>query len=220
MNIADIPVLNRFVVLEGPDGAGTTTQLRAIDEVLSRAGIPHWVTCEPTDSPIGRLARQVLGGKLPVEQGTLAHLFAADRYEHLNGEDGILAHLKRGEVVICDRYIFSSLAYQGSSCGLELPLSLNLSFPLPELLVFFDLDPALSMTRLEGRKNRDIYETLPFLERVQAGYEEAIRLFALAAMKVHRVNASLTRREVGNSILKELEARLGLSPGILGANTD
>jgi dTMP kinase len=216
MNIAEIPLLERFFVFEGTDGAGTTTQLRSIHEALARAGIRHWTTCEPTDAPIGRLIRRVIGGEIPAKAGTVAHLFAADRYEHLYGALGIMEHLALGEVVICDRYTFSSLAYQGSSCGLDLPLSLNAAFPLPELLFFFDLEPDISMSRIEGRENRDIFETLPFLEQVRTNYEKAIRLYASSGMEVKRIDATLSREEVGGIILAEIENHLELEPGSLG----
>ncbi len=215
-----MPVLKRFFVLEGTDGAGTTTQLRSIHEALAGAGIRHWATSEPTDAPIGRLIRRIIGGEVPAAPGTVAHLFAADRYEHLHGSGGILERLARGEVVICDRYVFSSLAYQGSSCGLDLPLSLNAAFPLPELLLFFDLEPDLSMSRIENRDNRDIYETLPFLRLVITIYEEAIRLYSSSEMKVRRIDAALSRNEVRRILLEEIEKSLELEPGRLGKASD
>ncbi len=215
MNIAESRVLPRFIVLEGTDGTGTTTQLKTIHEALAGAGIPHWTTCEPTDGPIGRLIRRVLGGELSAAPGTVAHLFAADRHEHLYGPDGIAERLGRGEVVVCDRYILSSLAYQGSSCGLELPLSLNSAFPLPELVLFFDLDPRLSMSRIEGRDRRDIYETFKFQEQVRSTYEEAIRLYAPSDMEIRRIDASRAREEVSGAVLEALERRLGIEPGKL-----
>lgn len=217
MHLDDTPILRRFVVLEGTDGTGTTTQLRTIHEALERAEIPHWTTNEPTDGPIGRLIRSILGGELSVEAGTVAHLFAADRHEHLYGAGGIAERLGRGEIVICDRYIFSSLAYQGSSCGLQLPLSLNAAFPLPELLLFFDLEPQLSLKRIEGRGRREIYENLPFQERVRSSYEEAMRVRAPSGMRIARIDASLERARVSAAVLGELERQFGLGPGALSA---
>ncbi|HUW40559.1 MAG TPA: dTMP kinase [Rectinemataceae bacterium] len=218
MSIAENPVLPKFIVLEGTDGTGTTTQLKTIHEALARAGIPHWTTCEPTDGPIGRLIRRILGGELRAAPGTVAHLFAADRHEHLYGAEGIAERLGRGEVVVCDRYILSSLAYQGSACGLQLPLSLNAAFPLPGLLLYFDVDPHLSMSRIEGRERRDIYETLSFQELVRSTYEEAMRLYEPSGMEIRRIDASLTRAEVSGAVLADLERRLGLEPGLLRGN--
>ncbi|HTX74251.1 MAG TPA: dTMP kinase [Rectinemataceae bacterium] len=201
MEIAEIPVMPRFVVFEGADGAGTTTQLKMLDAALDAMGEPHWTTSEPTGGPVGQLIRKVLGGELHVEPGTLAYLFATDRHEHLNGANGILEHLGRGDLVICDRYVLSSLAYQGSTCGSELPLTLNRAFPLPELLFFFDVEPSLSLSRLASRDKREIYENLPFLERVRQGYADALACFAGSAMQVHTLNAALPVHDIHQSIL-------------------
>jgi len=167
MTSASQTVLKRFIVLEGGDGSGTTTQLKRIGDALKLAGVQHWITAEPTDRPEGILIRRVLSGELKRDPGTLARLFAADRNEHLRGEDGIFERLERGEAVICDRYVLSSLAYQGVACGPELPALLNSGFPLPELLIYFDIAPEQSIERLNSRESLDIFEKLPFQERVQ-----------------------------------------------------
>lgn len=203
--------LSRFVVLEGLDGAGTTTQLRLIDAALSRAGLPHWVTFEPTDLPTGRLVRQVLKGEVKARPETLARLFSADRNEHLYGKGGIVEHLGRGELVVCDRYVFSSLAYQGLSCGPELPLLLNGSFPLPELLVYFDLPAEVSMGRVEGRESREIFETEPIQERVSSLYASVVAAYEAKGLAVLRVDASRPIAEVTKAILGRLGPLAGAS---------
>src|SRR5579864_7294663 len=107
-----------FIVLEGLDGAGTTTQLVRLAERLRRAGERVVATAEPTDGPIGALIRQALRRRLVHRDGraltdeSLALLFAADRVDHVAGE--IEPALARGQHVLCDRYVLSSLAYQGS----------------------------------------------------------------------------------------------------------
>jgi dTMP kinase len=209
MAIEDRGVLRRFIVLEGVDGAGTTTQLAAIDAALSSAGIPHWTTAEPTGSPLGALCRKILGGELAAAPPTVAHLFAADRCEHIHGQGGILERLGRGEAVVCDRYVLSSIAYQGAACGLDLPLRLNRDFPLPSLLIYFDIEPAVSMARIGSRERREIYELLPFQERVRAAYEEGLELFADESMKILRVDAGLPAAEVSRVVLGAVGAELG-----------
>ena len=125
-------ILSRFIVLEGGDGSGTTTQLGLIGRALERAAFPHWTTSEPTDRPEGLLIRRILSGELQRDPGTLALLFAADRNEHLKGVGGILERLARGEIVLCDRYVLSSLAYQGVACGPDLPArAQRRTFPCP-----------------------------------------------------------------------------------------
>jgi len=209
----DRGALRRFIVLEGVDGAGTTTQLAAIDKALEEAGAPHWTTAEPTDRPEGALIRRILGGELDAAPATVAHLFAADRCEHLYGRGGIIERLERGETVVCDRYVLSSLAYQGASCGLDLPMRLNMDFPLPSLLIYFDIEPAVSMARIGGRERREIYELLPIQERVRASYEEALRLFADRPMKILRVDANQPPEKVTRLALDAIGAELGLSLG-------
>ncbi|HRZ64359.1 MAG TPA: dTMP kinase [Spirochaetia bacterium] len=202
--------LRRFIVLEGVDGAGTTTQLKALGAALSAAGEPHWISAEPTGRPEGALIRRILGGELEAAPATVAYLFAADRCEHLYGSGGIVERLGRGEAVVCDRYILSSLAYQGATCGIELPLYLNDRFPLPSLLIYFDVDPRQSMSRIDGRERREIYELLPFQERVRAAYEEALARFEGGPMRILRVDAGLPAAEVGRAVLAAVGEELGL----------
>jgi dTMP kinase len=204
-------LLRRFIVLEGGDGAGTTTQLGRIGKALAREDVPHWTTSEPTDRPEGLLIRRILAGELQRDPGTLARLFAADRNEHLKGKDGILERLERGEAVVCDRYILSSLAYQGVACGPELPSALNAGFPLPELLIYFDLAPELSLGRLGARGRLDIFEELPFQEKVRAAYREALAGFASTGMRIVTVDASRSVEEVSRCVIGAIAASLGLS---------
>ena len=203
--------LRRFIVLEGVDGAGTTTQLRLMDEALAKAGVMHWTTSEPTAEPEGLLIRRILSGELRRDPGTLARLFAADRNEHLRGTGGILDRLARGEIVVCDRYVLSSLAYQGVACGPELPAELNAGFPLPELLLFFDLAPAQSVSRLGGRERLEIFEDLPFQEKVEAAYRKALSSFEGLGVRIERIDASRSVEEVSAEILDIIGISFGLS---------
>ncbi len=213
MTAASREILGRFIVLEGGDGAGTTTQLRLIGEALTRAGAAHWITSEPTANPEGLLIRRILSGELAREPGTLARLFAADRNEHLRGDGGILDRIGRGETVVCDRYVLSSLAYQGVACGMALPAELNSGFPLPELLIYFDLPPEQSLGRLGDRERLDIFEELSFQERVRSAYLEALALLSSSGMRILRIDASRSVAEVSRDILGAIGETLGLSLG-------
>jgi dTMP kinase len=204
-------ILKRFIVLEGGDGTGTTTQLKRLRLALERAGIAHWITAEPSDRSEGLLIRRILSGELPRDPGTLARLFAADRNEHLNGKDGILERLDRGEAVICDRYVLSSLAYQGVACGRELPAELNRGFPLPELLIYFDLAPETSLERLAGRENLDIFEKLPFQEKVRAAYQSELARYASSGMRIATLDASRSVEDVGRDMLSAVGDALDLA---------
>ena len=123
----------KFIVFEGIDGAGTTTQAQALVNYLTECGISTYLTCEPSDSSIGTFTRQALQGKQKgfhqkqLPDVALALLFAADRADHWTNE--IQPLLNEGVNVICDRYLYSSLAYQGLEHPLEWIRALNASFP-------------------------------------------------------------------------------------------
>ena len=194
-----------FIVLEGIDGSGTTTQLERIGRVAAARGIGTWTSFEPTNLPTGQFLRRLLSGEVSALPATIARLFAADRHEHIFGASGALEHLGRGELVVFDRYFFSSLAYQGMDCGMELPFELNAAFPLPELLLYFDLDEDTALARVAHRPGRDIYETKESLRRVRAAYEEAFSPFASSGMRLARIDASLPLEVVSSRVDAELE---------------
>ncbi|MFW5768677.1 MAG: dTMP kinase, partial [Spirochaetota bacterium] len=129
MNTATI--LPRFIVLEGLDGSGTTTQAGLLKEKFDAAGLTGWITCEPSDGFIGKSIRKVLKKEVSLDPRSLALLFAADRNEHLYGEKGIVDRLTRVDYVVSDRYVFSSLAYQSGYSGFEYVARINAPFPLP-----------------------------------------------------------------------------------------
>ena len=165
-------ILNNFVVFEGIDGAGTSTQLKILQERPESAKIDF--SAEPTSFETGKFLRSLLCGKILLDPRTTAYLFAADRAEHVYGEHGIENSLKNGKAVIIDRYIFSSLAYQGVSCGRELPRMLNKDFPLPQLLFFFDIDPEKSLERIKSRGVTEIYENNEYLTNTRKQYLDVI----------------------------------------------
>ncbi len=209
METREQAVLRRFIVLEGGDGTGTTTQLKAIGRALDAAHVPHWITFEPTDREEGALIRSILSGKIQRDPRTVARLFAADRCEHIWGKGGIVERLEAGQAVVCDRYVLSSLAYQGAACGLELPLELNSGFPLPGLLILLDLSPAESLRRIGDRGRLDIYEELGFQERVREAYARALDGFAGSPMRIVRVDASLPVERVTRMVLDAVGEELG-----------
>jgi dTMP kinase len=118
-------VRGKFIVFEGLDGSGKTTQLKLLSKRLEeRSGEGSvFVTREPSDNPVGSLIRSALRGEISLEAGTIALLFAADRCEHLAGE--IIPNLERGRAVLCDRFYLSNLAYQGRFIGGDRLLSYN-----------------------------------------------------------------------------------------------
>jgi dTMP kinase len=183
--------LSNFVVLEGLDGSGTTTQLVLAEKALESQGIPHYCTGEPTKGPVGRVIRQILKRQIQARPETVALLFAADRNEHLYEEQGgILSHLRKGELVICDRYLFSSLAYQSLACDPEFVFSLNRAFPLPQHLVFLNTTVAVSQQRLTKRsaEGPELYDGQEIQQDILGAYERGFQRFPDSGMKLHRLD--------------------------------
>ena len=193
-------IIPNFAVFEGGDGSGTTTQLTMLRERLKGGKPEFFSTFEPTDGETGRLIRAALKKEIVLKPQTLAFLFAADRNEHLYGEDGILAHAARGEFVASDRYVLSSLVYQGIECGDELPKSLNSRFPAPELLIFLDVEPQTALSRMKDRAGREIYEYGEFQEKVREKYKSLLGTYAKAGVRVETVDASKSALEVADQV--------------------
>jgi len=161
-----------FVVLEGIDGSGKTSVGKEVVRLLRDAGIKARFTFEPSDLPIGRLLRDVLKGGIETDPHTHALLFAADREEHMRME--VLPLVEEGEIVICDRYVYASMAYQGAK-GLELDYVWNMNTELPhfrepDLAFLLDVDPVRSLKRTTHREEADIFETPTYLQEVRKNY--------------------------------------------------
>lgn len=193
-------IIPNFLVFEGGDGSGTTTQLNLLCERLKDAKLAFFSTFEPSDGQIGKLIRAALKKEITVKPQTLAMLFAADRNEHLYGPDGILEHANRGELVASDRYVLSSLVYQGIECGDDLPRSLNSPFPAPETLIFLDVDPEIALKRMSGRAFREIYEYREFQVLVREKYKSLLGMYGGAGVRVEIVDASQSAREVADRV--------------------
>jgi dTMP kinase len=173
----------RFVVLEGIDGAGTTTQVARLTDRLRAARVPVRATREPSDGPIGTLVRQVLTGRLVVPGGrapgwaTMALLFAADRMDHVESE--IEPFVAEGGVVLSDRYDASSLAYQSVSSGresreaVEWIRSLNRYVRRPDLTIVLDLQPEVAADRRTRRgEAAQLYEQNEVQRALAAFYKD------------------------------------------------
>ncbi len=195
------PVLENFIVLEGLDGAGTTTQLTLLDRLLGERGVPHAATFEPTDGPVGELIRSVLRKEKAVRPETLALLFAADREEHLSAPTGgIRAALAAGKLVICDRYLFSSLAYQSVASGFDFVSRLNGRFPLPSLLVYLDTPVSVCAERRSKRNGTELFEQDDFQERVARAYERSFALYASSPMRLERIDGTDAAEKIRDRI--------------------
>jgi dTMP kinase len=207
-------ILSNFIVFEGGDGAGTSTQLDILREKIDALGQSRrfFPTCEPTNGPLGRIIRSALGKDLELTGETLAFLFAADRNEHLYGPGGVSARCREGTLVVSDRYVPSSLVYQGLDCGDELPRRLNERFPAPQILIFFDLDPLRALERIEKREKKERFEYREFQEKVYRRYQDLLPLYRDAGVELITDNAAQSIEEVASDIWKVIAPLLHPQP--------
>ena len=172
-----------FIVFEGIDGSGTSTQAALLRDKLLRNGSHSITTTEPSDGPVGNLIRQAMKGRVQFcnEKSEfdqqMAYLFAADRHDHLyNNVDGVLKFVKLGTHVISTRYLFSSLAYHShDEKSLEFVRDLNCKFPNPDIVIYLDNPVELSIERMANRPHKDAYENAEKLREVSKNYD---RIFA------------------------------------------
>lgn len=156
----------RFIVLEGLDGSGKSTQITRLAQSLRARGRRVHCTAEPTDSATGGLIRDTLSGNYRRSGAELGALFLTDRIAHnVNPVWGFQRLLEEGWDVICDRYYYSSFAYQGLSTDLEWVMDMNLKCPeiaRPDLCVFLDVDYKKCKERLDrDRASLEIFERDP-----------------------------------------------------------
>lgn len=198
-------ILRNFWVLEGLDGAGTTTQLKNLEAYMLDKGLPVFRTAEPTIYETGKFIRRVLSGEVKVPQSTVAYLFAADRDNHLNNpEYGIKAHLSKGETVISDRYFFSSFAYQSIGFDPDAVMMLNSRFPYPELVLYVDTPVEDCISRIDSRgTDKEIYEKLDYQRLVHENYESFFKRLP-EGCRLIRVDGTLTREEIFKFLIKEI----------------
>lgn len=162
----------RFIVFEGIDGAGKTTQIELLTARLREMGRRVYRTAEPTESVTGGLLRDALAGITKRTACEMAALFTLDRIFHnVNPVHGIEKMLADGIDVICDRYYYSTLAYQGSEIKGDWALDMTLNCPeirRPDVCLFLDLTPDESLARIaRGRVTQEIYENRAKLEQVR-----------------------------------------------------
>lgn len=137
-----------FIVFEGIDGSGTTTQSNILQRRLLDCGFSVALHAEPTIGPIGSIIRQHLIGRLPLDDIALALLFAADRSDHINNPvNGIKKFQQQGTIVISDRYLLSSLVYQQDILSIDEIFLLNKNVLVPDLTFFLRIDPQASFER-------------------------------------------------------------------------
>ncbi len=184
-----------FIAIEGIDGSGKTTHSKKLVRWLNKHGVKSIYTKEPTNGDIGRILRS-LARKKSVDPRVEALLFAADRLEHLNKV--IQPYIKKEYVVISDRYVYSSLAYQTvTTSDPEWVKEINKFALKPDLTILLDLEPRIGLSRV--KRNRTRFEEESFLEKVRREY---LRLAEIDGLKI--VDASRSIGEVFQEIVREV----------------
>jgi len=159
-----------LIAIEGIDGAGTTTQARRLARWLEAGGRPAHLTREPSDGPIGRLLRAILGGAhAPVDPAAVALLFAADRLDHVARE--IEPARAAGRAVLSDRYVLSSLAYQAIAVPRDFVAAANARAPAPDLTLLVEVPADVAAARRAARGGPDeLFDALDVQRRVAEAY--------------------------------------------------
>lgn len=168
-----------FIVFEGIDGSGTSTQAVMLrDRLLANQGSAV-LTSEPSEGPIGNMIRQGMKGRIQFSSAPnsfdkqMAYLFAADRYDHLyNDTDGVLKLINKGTHVVSTRYFFSSYAYHAvDENSLVFVKRLNENFPNPDLVIYLKNTVESSIKRMANRAHKDAYENADKLTLVGENYD-------------------------------------------------
>ena len=193
----------KFITLEGIEGSGKTSSIKSITDLLDRKRISYVVTREPGGSSIGSELRSILlDPKTEISSEVELLLMLADRKDHV--EKVILPNLKTGNWVISDRFMDSSIAYQGGGRKLDKKMidsfSRNLNLPNPDLTLLFDVPVEISLSRVKARGELDRFEQekLDFHNRIREAYLE------LAEQHVNRIQIIDSSREI-ELMLKSVE---------------
>lgn len=203
----------RLIVLEGLDGAGTTTQMERLATVLRAEGQAVLTTREPSDGPVGVLIRQALTGRvvLPGNQGplapeTLALLYAADRTDHLHSR--VRPALKAGQVVLSDRSVLSSLAYQGASLPMAWVEAINAHALPADLTLYVEVSLDVAAQRRAARGGpEELFDAAEKQRRISRQYAAAIRLRGKREHVV-RIDGDASREAVTQACLTHVRRLL------------
>jgi dTMP kinase len=202
-----------FIVLEGIDGSGTSTQAELLKQYFQSQGDKAVISPEPSAGPIGNLIRDTLKQRIfftsdrELFDEQMAYLFAADRHDHLyNDIDGVFKLIERGFQVISTRYYFSSLAYNCHTPEqFTFVSNLNNKFPNPDLVIYLDLPVDVSLSRLKERTLQEIYETQTKLNQVRSKYQH---IFSEYQGVLLTIDGTDSKENIHQQIIKFIEVNL------------
>lgn len=198
-----------FILFEGIDGSGKSTQSILLHQYLNKIGVPAVLLSEPTNGPWGKKIREMLSGSVAPPAEEQHRLFILDR------EDDICRNvspaLGKGITVVMDRYFYSNAAYQGAS-GLSSETILNANrekgFPEPDRVYLIDIEPETALKRISLRSGcSDIFERRSFLDRVRSIYR------SLAGERFCVLDGAMSAGDVFSAVLDDLENRFILGAG-------
>jgi len=184
-----------FICVEGIDGSGKTTQAHILVEALKKEGFEAVYTTEPSNGVFGKMLRKhILEGTRRVPVVVEAVLFSVDRFDHIESE--VKPLLKRGKIVVSDRYVYSSIAYQGaSSLSQKWLKEINKRAIKPDLSIFIDVPPEIVIGRIN--RQRSVMETLQTQKRVREAYLKLVEEEDLLV-----IDGALSKKEVAERIQK------------------
>ncbi len=203
-----------FIVIEGTDGSGVSTQAERLEKKLRDEGQEVYLTKEPTNGPAGAMIRLALAGRLvhqndvhelqSFEPHALALLFAADRMDHLHTD--IIPKLEIGLTVISDRYYLSSYAFQGLDVDIEWLQKINSYCLIPDLTVFLDVDSAICYKRIQRRRwHIELFEEQAKLEEVRKNYIRIIQQLIWQGQNIVIIDGNQHINVIHQQIFREVE---------------
>ncbi len=199
-----------FIVLEGIDGSGSSTQSELLKKYFLAQGEKAVISPEPSSGIIGNLIRQALKKRIFFTEDAdlfdeqMAYLFAADRHDHLyNDVDGVFKLINDGFHVISTRYYFSSLAYNCQTPEeFDFVGKLNHKFPNPDLAIYLDISPEVSLSRIRDRSLKEVYETKDKLSKVRKNYQN---IFANYPDNLLIIDGTKDILEISHQIISAIE---------------
>lgn len=206
--------MGKFIVVEGLDGTGKTTQIKILAEYIKAKGADVEITAEPTAHPTGKLIRRILSGEVKTTPWSLAALFLSDRIVHNTADDGIEKMLSDGKTVISDRYYYSTFAYQGHETDLNWAMNMHFSCPevrKPDLVLFLTMAPEKCVERI--RANRpdeaiEIYENVESLTKISRQFDTVFEKLKDRENIVY-IDADGTIEEVSQRLFDAYEKYIG-----------
>ncbi len=200
----------RFIVIEGLDGTGKSTQIQLLANRLRENNVPVEITAEPTSHESGKLIRRILSGEVKCDPWASAALFLADRITHNTSDNGINALTQKGCTVISDRYYYSTFAYQGMDTDLDWAMEMHYNCPLirkPDLVLFLTMSAEKCIERINANRKAEeieIFENTETLKRISNQFDKVFSIIKTQENIVY-IDADGTIEEVSERIFNAVK---------------